>query len=83
MKCPPLDLGLGTIGSHWLYRELVRSKTIENEHLYRYCYVPSKSVRKLFGNDKITSEDIYDRVNRETFDLQFNVAFKTFDYMGY
>jgi len=79
VKVPPLQYGLGHIGPYWLIRELIRSGTVTNSNLYRYCFVPFKSVTSLFGDLEISSEKIFEKLEGETFNLYFDIAFKALD----
>ena len=81
MNVPPLRYALGHIGPHWLLRELIRSGTITNKALHRFCYVPCTQVKRLFGKemDGMKSEEIFEKVNGNTFDLSFDIAFKALD----
>lgn len=80
IRVPPMKYALGHLGPHWIIRELIRSRTLTNVALHPFCFVPSKSVKCLFGSDDITSQKIYERLSGETFDLQFDIAFKALDH---
>ena len=55
-------------------------KTLTNKKLYQFCFVPSTAVKRLFGKDDMSSQQIYEELKGETFDLQFDIAFKALDH---
>ncbi len=80
LHIPPLRYALGFLGPHWILRELVRSRTLNNPSLHPYCYLPSTAVKRLFNSDDMTSQEIYEKLKGETFDLNFDIAFKALDH---
>jgi len=60
---PSVTRALGTVGIHFVLRELVRHEVISNDLIYSKCFVPSQKMKEMFkylsnGNDFETSEDI-------------------------
>jgi len=60
---PSVTRALGSVGIHFVLRELVRHEVISNDLIYSKCFVPSQKMKVMFkylsnGNDFETSEDI-------------------------
>jgi len=60
---PSVTRALGSVGIHFVLRELVRHEVISNNLIYSKCFVPSQKMKKMFkylsnGNDFETSDDI-------------------------
>ena len=60
---PSVSRALGTVGIHFVLRELVRHEVIRNELIFSQCFVPSQKMKEMFkylsnGVDFESSEDI-------------------------
>lgn len=60
---PSVSRALGTVGIHFVLRELVRHEVIRNELIFSQCFVPSQKMKEMFkylsnGVDFKSSEDI-------------------------
>ena len=60
---PSVTRALGTVGIHFVLRELVRHEVIKNDVIYSQCFVPSQKIKVIFkylsnGADFESSEDI-------------------------
>jgi len=60
---PSVSRALGTVGIHFVLRELVRYEVIRNELIFSQCFVPSRKMKEMFkylsnGVDFESSEDI-------------------------
>lgn len=60
---PSVSRALGTVGIHFVLRELVRHEVIRNELIFSQCFVPSRKMKEMFkylsnGVDFESSEDI-------------------------
>jgi len=60
---PSVTRALGSVGIHFVLRELVRHEVISNDLIYSKCFVPSQKMKEMFkylsnGNDFESSEDI-------------------------
>lgn len=85
MEPPSLEKKLGRVGFHFVMRELIRSKTIDNDDLHRFCFIPTSSncdyMKEISFHGFKESEEIYDFIfeylkEKTTFDLAFDIAFQ-------
>jgi hypothetical protein len=84
INAPSLGRALGTVGQHFLLRELVRRGFLKNINVHQHCYVPNRSIKKLFSCE--SSGEIYHHVlskfdgnvTRASFDGAFDVAVRMY-----
>lgn len=60
---PSVTRALGTVGIHFVLRELVRHEVIKNDVIYSQCFVPSQKMKEMFkylsnGTDFESSNEI-------------------------